>query len=409
MRGANWDEQLLAEHREFIAEEEARAAFDTIVQAAEQLPGYDCAPTWHGNMRTFTFITSSQVLPTTTEANGLREPEGPEDPNWRIPGIGPRTKFEPAPGARPDVVLTMIATGSATVATVQAALDSLPAKNQEAKERHTVLGLLRWAAKKHGMSFMCVDGILSTDYRPSPTRPFEFIVNRGHLRFYVRRPAYQLVEATSLRSAFPLTEEVNGGELALNIVRYAEARRLLDLVFPTVTTSQAATFGRPYIPVGTVAASAPRDPFPVDPDVVDRGNQAHASTQDALAAFLREHGIDPRSPLAGEPKVDLGWSHDNRLWVAEVKSTTDSNEEAQLRLGLGQVLRYRHALASVSDLDVVAVLVPEREPTDPQWLALCEALGVILVWPPSFERLHERLWPASQLHGEAESAPRSVP
>lgn len=407
MRGTNLHEQLLAEHRGFITDEEARAAFDTLVQVAEHLPGYDCAPTWHGEMRTFTFTANIPGPAAAVESNGFREPEGPDDLNWRIPGIGPRTNFEPAPGARPEVVLTMIAAGDATVAKVQAALDRLPAKNQEAKERHTVLGLLRWAAKKHGMSFTCIDGILSTDYRPTPTRPFEFIVNRGHLRFYVRRPGRHLVDGASLLAAFPRAEEVNG-EIALNIATRGEATQLLDLVFSKIAISRATTFGRPYVPVGTVAASAPRDPFPIDPDVVDRGNQAHASTQDAVAAFLREHGIEPRSPLAGEPQVDLAWSHDERLWIAEVKSTTDSNEEAQLRLGLGQVLRYRHTLASGSDRDVVAVLVPEREPKDPQWRALCEALDVILVWPSSFDLLRERLRPAPQPHHDADAAPRSV-
>jgi carbon-monoxide dehydrogenase large subunit len=37
-------------------------------------------------------------------------------------------------------------------------------------------------------------------------------------------------------------------------------------------------------------------------------------------------------------------------YVAEVKSLTNANEEHQLRLGLGQVLRYQHALLSRFDL-----------------------------------------------------------
>lgn len=386
MRGTHWQDQLLNEHREFITDEDARAAFDTCVRVAEQLHGYACEPTWHGDMRTFSFSTSSSDVAATTDGHGLREPEGPEDLNWRIAGVGPRTSFEPAPGARPDVVLSMIATRTATVPNIQAALDRLPAKNQDSKERHTVLGLLRWAAKKHGMSFTCVDGILSTDYRPPPARPFEFIVNRGHLRFYVRRSGRSLVDEASLRAAFVETEEVNG-ELAVNVASAAEAAQLLDLVFANAMTSTAVSFGRRYIPIGTVTASAPRDPFPVDPDVIDRGNQGHASTQDALAAFLRENGIEPRSPIAGEPKVDLGWTLNDRLWIAEVKSITVSNEETQLRLGLGQVLRYRHELASKMGQKVVAVLVAEREPTDASWLALCESLAVILVSPASFHRL----------------------
>jgi hypothetical protein len=175
--------------------------------------------------------------------------------------------------------------------------------------------------------------------------------------------------------------------LALNVTSRADALRLVGIILPDATTDHGIGFGRPYVPIGIVASSTPRDPFTVDPDLIDRGNQGHASTQDALAAFLREIGAVPRSPASGEPNFDVGWFLGDRLWVAEIKSTTDANEEHQLRLGLGQVLRYRHALATATDRNVVAVLVPEREPTDPTWHPLCEALGVVLVFPGAFERL----------------------
>lgn len=75
------------------------------------------------------------------------------------------------------------------------------------------------------------------------------------------------------------------------------------------------------------------------------------------------------------------------LFVAEVKSVTASNEEKQLRLGLGQVLRYRQALETAESRFVVAVLVSERSPSTRSWLKLCEALNVKLVWPHGFEGL----------------------
>ena len=43
-------------------------------------------------------------------------------------------------------------------------------------------------------------------------------------------------------------------------------------------------------------------------------------------------------PLLPEPNFDLAWQRDETVFVAVVKSTTASNEEEQLRLGLGQVL-----------------------------------------------------------------------
>lgn len=56
------------------------------------------------------------------------------------------------------------------------------------------------------------------------------------------------------------------------------------------------------------------------------------------------------------------------VWVTEVKSLTEQNEEQQLRLGLGQVLRYRDVLRSQFD-DVTAVLAVERAPETVMWLS----------------------------------------
>jgi len=72
--------------------------------------------------------------------------------------------------------------------------------------------------------------------------------------------------------------------------------------------------------------------------------------------------------------------------VAEVKSITAENEEQQLRLGLGQVLRYRQRLAALGHDRVVAVLVPERQPRDPSWHELCQDLGVVLLCRNEFKR-----------------------
>jgi hypothetical protein len=127
----------------------------------------------------------------------------------------------------------------------------------------------------------------------------------------------------------------------------------------------------------------------VDPDKVDRGNQAHAETQDALADFLRSRGIAPLAPTADEPEFDLAWDHNGTIYVAEVKSVTIENEEKQLRLGLGQVLRYRQALM-LRGRAVMAVLVPEMKPTHESWMALCHELGVVLVWPDNFDVLLAR-------------------
>jgi hypothetical protein len=91
-------------------------------------------------------------------------------------------------------------------------------------------------------------------------------------------------------------------------------------------------------------------------------------------------GAGARSPCADDPPFDLARRDRADLHVAEVKSTTAMNEERQMRLGLGQLLRYRHAL-SAGGTTVHATLYAERRPADPQWSVLCQSLGVTLVWP----------------------------
>ncbi len=56
------------------------------------------------------------------------------------------------------------------------------------------------------------------------------------------------------------------------------------------------------------------------------------------------------------------------------------NEERQLRLGLGQVLRYRHLTRSEATT-VVAWLVLETKPSSDDWLDLCGDLQVEVWWP----------------------------
>ncbi|MDX6697757.1 MAG: hypothetical protein QOE65_1154 [Solirubrobacteraceae bacterium] len=129
--------------------------------------------------------------------------------------------------------------------------------------------------------------------------------------------------------------------------------------------------------------TARRQPFSVDPDLVDRALEGHARTQEALAQAVTEAGMAPRSPRPGEPAFDLAWEDGALIVVAEVKSLTDRNEEKQLRLALGQVLRYAHLLGA-KGRSIRRVIATEREPSDGSWSELCSAAGVTLVWPETF-------------------------
>jgi hypothetical protein len=142
-----------------------------------------------------------------------------------------------------------------------------------------------------------------------------------------------------------------------------------------------AEYGKAYEEADEEASSASIDPFEVDPSERDRSTRLHAATQNALSAAVRARGCEPRSPTR-EPYYDVSWTEDDgtRI-VAEIKSVKATNSERQLRLGLGQVLRYRHLLESAGD-DVRAVLVLSGPPHDPRWVELCAAHDVGLIWMP---------------------------
>jgi hypothetical protein len=87
----------------------------------------------------------------------------------------------------------------------------------------------------------------------------------------------------------------------------------------------------------------------------------------------------------------VGWRANGVFHVAEIKSVTAHNCERQLRLGLGQLLRYRHRIAQRLGEPVHAVLVPEREPADPTWGETCAAAGVALLPAPRIDEELARL------------------
>ena len=74
--------------------------------------------------------------------------------------------------------------------------------------------------------------------------------------------------------------------------------------------------------------------------------------------------------------------------VVEVKSMTETNESRQMRLGLGQVLDYSHALGGAAS-GVRPVLAVERRPAESRWIEICSSAGVTLVWPETFDDLRD--------------------
>jgi hypothetical protein len=149
---------------------------------------------------------------------------------------------------------------------------------------------------------------------------------------------------------------------------------------PASTEPHFRRAGVPYVTANEAASVAERDPFPTDPDLIERGTRSHARLQNQLADNVASAGLVPLSPSDEDPQFDLAWRDGADLHVAEIKSTTAANEEHQLRLGLGQVLRYRHALAA-DGTTVHATLYVEQRPADPAWSDLCQSLQITLRWP----------------------------
>ena len=152
-------------------------------------------------------------------------------------------------------------------------------------------------------------------------------------------------------------------------------------------TDHPATRGQPYMRPPPGGSATPRSRvFRFDPDAIDRGTNAHKKVQNQLADAVRARGWEPRSPSDSDPLFDVGWIAADAAWIAEVKSLTPTNEERQLRLGLGQVLSYAH-LVDWGFEDNRPVLAVEREPSSEYWPDLCQSHGVALSWPDVFDEL----------------------
>lgn len=138
--------------------------------------------------------------------------------------------------------------------------------------------------------------------------------------------------------------------------------------------------GGDYVDVDESVSTREGVVFKKDPQQVDRGLRGHATTQNALADWLRRQGITPLR--AGTVNFDLAWEIEGALYVAEIKSLHELNERNQIRLGIGEVLDFAHRLGGAHK-----VLAVEREPSDPEWLEVCSDAGIQLVWPSRFEFL----------------------
>jgi hypothetical protein len=220
-----------------------------------------------------------------------------------------------------------------------------------------------------------------------------------HLRAYLELPPAELAEASldrvpeALRERMTARTRVGAGAAAGDLPDlwfdpsdFRDPWKLAPDVAPrgpslALVPIPVTGFGSEYRPGDEEVETAAPEPFDVDPDQRDRGTRAHNRTQNALAEALRARRLEPLSS-DGEPDFDLAWEDpDGAAVVAEVKSVTSRNAERQMRLGLGQVLRYRN-LVEASGRAARALLVLSDAPVDRRWVDLCRELGVGLIWMP---------------------------
>ncbi len=151
----------------------------------------------------------------------------------------------------------------------------------------------------------------------------------------------------------------------------------------------------PYRPV-ELSGRMNRDPFPFDPEELDRATVAHGVLQNKLADLAEKAGYEVLRPGDGDPAAfDIAWRSSAAKMIVEVKtlSTTDA-EDKQLRLGIGQVLDYQERFRAIGE-NVRAVLVVDKKPRQvSHWERLCDRHRVRLVWPSTMSTLFLKARPS---------------
>ncbi len=157
-------------------------------------------------------------------------------------------------------------------------------------------------------------------------------------------------------------------------------------VYKPAAGAPAPGFGVAYRPAGKDHPGAAEElpPHVVDLAELDRATRRHMSLQDRLADGLRQRGIEPRSPGSWQPRFDLAFEHEGVQFVVEVKSG-DPVSTQQIRLGVGQLLEYRHRLQPAASPQVRAVLLVESQPPEP-WGELAGAVDIQLIRADELEQ-----------------------
>ena len=116
----------------------------------------------------------------------------------------------------------------------------------------------------------------------------------------------------------------------------------------------------------------------MDLDGLDLRTDEHMELQDLVSATLVKLGLKPLSWKGSEPTYDLAFELGSRIVVVEVKTLGAGSSTQQMRLGLGQLLEYRHRLAQLHQREVRGLLVASRPVPDP-WPAIVAGAEAVAI------------------------------
>lgn len=224
------------------------------------------------------------------------------------------------------------------------------------------------------------DGVITLDAirgRDADIRRIE-----ADLRQRFGRPTYAPFE-TGARPIHPSPAYLT--KLPRALVTLFPATAAVAELDPTEASPVPTEAHRTYRRINEHALTSRRDPFAVDPSLVERGLEVHARVQNELADYLEWHGIRPLSPAPSEPNFDLAFAVGETLTVVEVTCLSSSDAERQLQLGLGRVLGCAQRMRTGGSEVVPALALDRPAPAD--WLELAARVDVIVAWPGEWSRL----------------------
>jgi hypothetical protein len=170
--------------------------------------------------------------------------------------------------------------------------------------------------------------------------------------------AWQVVYGLRLEQEYP--------ELAVpeSILQEVEADSTSSGLLPYVVANEGAEIELPHYFADEYAGS-------------ERAVRGHAVVQNAVAKGAEDLGFKCLSPVRSGPQFDVAVVSNTIAYIVEVKSANRENIEHQMRIAVGQVLKYCHDIKPLLGLakPVIAVQISPGS----EWVSTLRDLGIGLL------------------------------